>query len=145
MSHHIPCDLLFEACYIPHLETHAMLGYGSSAVVDKVRLTPGGSFYALKQHALDSSELGKVQKELRLLAKVGHRHLSRLKGIAVKDRTCSLLVSPVAETTLATILQSDDQHPKQNWFRSIGCLAGAVKAMHDAGFVHLDLNQATYW
>ncbi|KIW03599.1 uncharacterized protein PV09_05352 [Verruconis gallopava] len=133
-------EVRFELCDWSGVETHAPLGYGATSVVDKIRLSSQGPYFALKQQKLGQHEISKVRSEVKLLLNVQHLHVSRLEGMAFQDKTCSILLSPVADTTLATLLQADPSASQETtWTLKFGCLAQGVKALHDADFCHLDL------
>lgn len=123
---------------VDDVESHTYLGFGGSSVVDKVRLTGEDIFLARKQMKFEEQEVGMLLQEFAALSRVSHRHVIRLEGIILRHRTCSLLVSPAADGNLSNLLQAQKLKP-QFGLRRLGCIALAVRAIHQAGMTHGDI------
>jgi len=116
-----------------------LLGVGSQSRVYALEPIGDGPRLALKVVPSDSgTQQARFDREARLMERVRHRHLARLRGVRH------------AETASGLIMDRIDGLPLQEWLASRGGtpeerllifqqVVGAVAAIHEAGAIHRDL------
>lgn len=123
-----------------------LLGAGGFSTVDEVlhratNLRMGRK--TLKNR--DPSAIEELKKEVSVLQKLRHPHVIRLLGAYSKGDKMSILVSPVAETTLALWLEQVTLQQPANLANVIskmfGCLVSSVRYLHEQRPVvnHMDI------
>jgi len=122
-----------------------LLGAGGFSTVDEVQHRETGlrvsrkTLKALKSR--DQSARSQLQKEVNVLQKLRHPHIIRFMGI-YKD---AILLSPVAETTLAVWLDNfkvdRPQGLSETIMKMLGCLTSSVRYLHEQRPIikHMDI------
>ena len=113
-----------------------LLGTGGFSTVDEVihrETSLRVSRKTLKNR--DESALEELRKEVEVLKKLRHPHIIRFLGAYAKDDKVSILLSPVAETTLDVWLErsfADDHAGLANDIATMfGCLASSIRYLHE--------------
>jgi serine/threonine protein kinase len=123
-----------------------LLGTGGFSTVDEVvhrETSLRVSRKTLKNR--DHSALAELKKEVDVLQKLRHPHVIRFLGAYSNGDKMSLLLSPVAETTLAAWLdKSTLERPSglaQTIVSMLGCLSSTVRYLHEQRPVvkHMDI------
>lgn len=123
-----------------------LLGTGGFSTVDEVlhRETQlRVSRKTLKNR--EQSAMQELKKEVDVLKKLRHPHIIRFIGAYTKDDKVSILLSPVAETTLAIWLQTCySEKPvglADTVIKMFGCLASSIRYLHEQRPVvkHMDI------
>lgn len=123
-----------------------LLGSGGFSTVDEVlhrktRLRLGRK--TLKNR--DSAAISELMKEVNVLQKLRHPHVIRFLGAYSKGDKMSILVSPVADTTLALWLERVSVQKPASLAtvvtKMFGCLASSVRYLHEQRPVikHMDI------
>jgi serine/threonine protein kinase len=123
-----------------------LLGSGGFSTVDEVihrdtKLRVGRK--TLKNR--DSTAIEELRKEVNVLQKLRHPHVIRFLGAYSKGDKMSILLSPVAETTLALWLERSAAEKPANLAETVvkmfGCLASSVRYLHEQRPVvkHMDI------
>ncbi|EFQ94783.1 hypothetical protein PTT_07438 [Pyrenophora teres f. teres 0-1] len=123
-----------------------LLGAGGFSTVDEVIHQQTGLHVVRKTlKNRDRTALDELKKEVSVLQKLRHPHIIRFLGACSKGNKMSILISPVAETTLAGWLeQSSSQRPAtllHTVVKMFGCLASSVRYIHEQRPVvkHMDI------
>ncbi|KAG9205443.1 hypothetical protein G6514_008085 [Epicoccum nigrum] len=93
----------------------------------------------------DTTAIEELKKEVDVLQKLRHPHVIRFLGAYSKGDKMSILVSPVAETTLALWLEQATLQQPANLVRVVnkmfGCLVSSVRYLHEQRPVvkHMDI------
>jgi serine/threonine protein kinase len=123
-----------------------LLGSGGFSTVDEVEHSVTKlrmSRKTLKDR--DPAAIKELWKEVNVLQKLRHPHVIRLLGAYSRDDKMSILVSPIADTTLALWLDRFTQQQPSNLPQIItkifGCLASSVRYLHEQRPVvkHMDI------
>ncbi|KAF1998588.1 hypothetical protein P154DRAFT_523864 [Amniculicola lignicola CBS 123094] len=123
-----------------------LLGSGGFSTVDEVvhrETSLRVSRKTLKNRK--ETALEEVQKEVAVLQKLRHPHIVRFLGAYTKGDKVSILLSPVAETTLAGWLQNcsvdKSLHLPATIVKMFGCLLSSVRYLHEQRPVvkHMDI------
>lgn len=123
-----------------------LLGAGGFSTVDEVvhrdtNLRMGRK--TLKNR--DPTAIEEIRKEVNVLQKLRHPHVIRFLGAYSNGDKMSILVSPVADTTLALWLERSSLRQPANLTEMIvkmfGCLASSVRYLHEQRPVvrHMDI------
>jgi serine/threonine protein kinase len=123
------------------------LGKGGFGTVDRVVSTFSNRDYARKliprgrTFRKDKLVLQAFVKELSSLKRLSHRHLVSLVASYTDKRFVALIMSPVADCNMETLLaQSSSAHPARPFLRSFfGCLTTALGYLHDNRIRHKDI------
>jgi len=123
------------------------LGKGGFGYVDRVVSTFSNREYARKliprgrTFRRDKVVLEAFVKELTSLKRLSHRHLVTLVASYTDKRFVALIMSPVADCDMETLLQqSSSNHSARPFLRSFfGCLAAALGYLHDNRIRHKDI------
>jgi serine/threonine protein kinase len=123
-----------------------LLGAGGFSTVDEVRHQQTGLRIVRKTlKNRNQTALDELKKEVNVLQKLRHPHIIRFLGAYSKGDKMSILLSPVAETTLAVWLDKSAAEQPANLFETIvkmfGCLASSVRYLHEQRPVvkHMDI------
>ena len=87
-----------------------------------------------------------IQREVKILENLVHRHIVELAGTYTQDGTLYILLYPVAEYNLAQLLQTWPS--RERWYQGLlstfGCLASALAFIHskDVAIKHKDIKPA---
>ncbi|KAG9188067.1 hypothetical protein G6011_01990 [Alternaria panax] len=123
-----------------------LLGSGGFSTVDEVVHQHTGlhvSRKTLKNRSQTAIE--ELKKEVDVLQKLRHPHIIRLIGTYTKGDRMSMLMSPIADTTLAVWLERSASQKPANLSETIvkmfGCLASSVRYLHEQRPVvkHMDI------
>jgi serine/threonine protein kinase len=123
-----------------------LLGTGGFSTVDEVvhrETSLRISRKTLKNR--HQSALDELKKEVNVLQKLRHPHVIRFLGAYSKGDKMSILLSPVAETTLAVWLDKRSVNKPAGLahviMKMLGCLSATVKYLHDQRPVvkHMDI------
>ena len=123
-----------------------LLGQGGFSTVDEVvhrETSLRVSRKTLKNR--DQSALEELKKEVEVLQKLRHPHVVRFLGAYSKGDKMSILLSPVADTTLAAWLEAPSLHGSvdlaQVIVKMLGCLSSTVRYLHEQRPVvkHMDI------
>jgi serine/threonine protein kinase len=93
----------------------------------------------------EPSAMQELKKEVDVLRKLRHPHIIRFIGAYTKDDKVSILLSPVAETTLAVWLETCySEKPiglADTVLKMFGCLASSIRYLHEQRPVvkHMDI------
>jgi hypothetical protein len=134
----------------------SFLGHGSLGVVEEVRVPHASRvFLSFVRKRVKISRRSKdktlqiVQKEAAALEALRHAHIikiigSYLDGLAQGQQFYSLLMFPVGQRDLKTLLELDDDEQlaakRKIWFpRWFQCLSSALAYMHSRGVRHQDI------
>lgn len=128
------------------------LGGGSFGIVDHVRSKLSLEEYARKRitraknFSGDKAQMKMFINELANLKRLKHEHLVRLVGSCSDPRYIGLLMEPVANCDLKQFLDQLPFPPGNLSLlrRSFGCLASAVKYLHENKCRHKDLKPGIY-
>lgn len=123
-----------------------LLGAGGFSTVDEVVHRETSLRFARKTlKNRERSALDELKNEVEVLQKLRHPHIIRFVGSVQKDNKMSILLSPVAETTLATWLDTKlHDRPdglSQTIVNMLGCLASSIRYLHEQRPVvkHMDI------
>lgn len=123
-----------------------LLGAGGFSTVDEV--VHRGTHLRLGRKTLknrDESAIEELRKEISVLQKLRHPHVIRFLAAYSSGDKMSILLSPVAETTLALWLERTLLQKPTNMTETIvsmfGCLASSVRYIHEQRPVikHMDI------
>lgn len=123
-----------------------LLGAGGFSTVDEVvdrETSLRVSRKTLKNR--ESSAFEELRNEVNVLKKLRHPHIIRFLGAYQKDDKVSILLSPVAETTLAVWLKkSFIEKPlglSDTIVTMLGCLSSSVRYLHEQRpvVIHMDI------
>ncbi|KAF2662547.1 hypothetical protein K491DRAFT_686426 [Lophiostoma macrostomum CBS 122681] len=123
-----------------------LLGTGGFSTVDEVvhqdtKLRISRKTLKNKDH----SALEELRNEVQVLQKLRHPHIIRFLGAYSKGDKVSILLSPVAETTLAIWLDGCVAHKPEGLnemiIKMLGCLASSIRYLHEQRPVvkHMDI------
>jgi serine/threonine protein kinase len=123
-----------------------LLGAGGFSTVDEVRHQQTGLRVGRKTlKNRNQTALEELKKEVNVLQKLRHPHIIRFLGAYSKGDKMSILLSPVAETTLAVWLDRSALQQPANLLETIvkmfGCLSSSVRYLHEQRPVvkHMDI------
>ncbi|PZD27474.1 SPS1, serine threonine protein kinase, partial [Pyrenophora tritici-repentis] len=123
-----------------------LLGAGGFSTVDEVIHQQTGLHVVRKTlKNRDRTALEELKKEVSVLQKLRHPHIIRLIGAYSKGDKMSILISPVAETTLAGWLERPLSKRPATLLHTVvkmfGCLASSVRYIHEQRPVvkHMDI------
>ncbi|KNG48858.1 dual specificity mitogen-activated protein kinase kinase 1 [Stemphylium lycopersici] len=123
-----------------------LLGAGGFSTVDEVMHQQTGLRVGRKTlKNRNQTALEELKKEVSVLQKLRHPHIIRFLGAYSKGDKMSILLSPVAETTLAVWLQRPAVQNSATLLEVIvkmfGCLASSVRYLHEQRPVvkHMDI------
>ncbi|KAI4957846.1 hypothetical protein J4E86_004985 [Alternaria arbusti] len=123
-----------------------LLGSGGFSTVDEVVHQQTGLHVGRKTlKNRDQTAIAELKKEVSVLQKLRHPHIIRFLGAYSRGDKMSILLSPVAETTLAGWLQRTALLKPANLPETItkmfGCLASSVRYLHEQRPVvkHMDI------
>lgn len=123
-----------------------LLGTGGFSTVDEVihrETSLRVSRKTLKNR--DPTALEELKKEVNVLQKLRHPHIVRFLEAYAKGDKMSILLSPVADTTLATWLERPTVHAAldlaETIVKMLGCLSSTVRYLHEQRPVvkHMDI------
>ncbi|CAI6339647.1 unnamed protein product [Periconia digitata] len=123
-----------------------LLGTGGFSTVDEV--LHRGTSLRISRKTLKNrrqSAIDELKKEVNVLQKLRHPHVIRFLGAYSKDDKLSILLSPVAETTLAGWLdQKGLEKPSglaETIVKMLGCLSSTLRYLHEQRPVvkHMDI------
>ncbi|RDW84307.1 hypothetical protein BP6252_01897 [Coleophoma cylindrospora] len=117
------------------LRTVRKLGQGGFGAVDEVQDIISSKVFARKI-ILHSRSKGQSFNEVTALRRLKHPHIIRLEGFYLTKECSAILMSPAAESDLATILRSSYPSQLVQVYRPqlllwMSCLASALKYLHD--------------
>jgi hypothetical protein len=122
------------------------LGSGGFSTVDEV--VHRGTNLRLGRKTLknrDPAAIKELWKEVNVLQKLRHPHVIRFLGAYSKGDKMSMLLSPIADTTLALWLDRFSQEKPDNFGQVVtkmfGCLASSVRYLHEQRPIvkHMDI------
>ncbi|CAG5138359.1 uncharacterized protein ALTATR162_LOCUS322 [Alternaria atra] len=123
-----------------------LLGSGGFSTVDEVVHQQTGLHVSRKTlKNRNQTAIEELKKEVSVLQKLRHPHIIRLIGTYAKGDKMSMLLSPVADTTLAVWLEQSASKKPANLSETIvkmfGCLASSVRYLHEQRPVvkHMDI------
>ena len=134
-----------------HFEELEQLGAGGSAQVGRVRHRLSGRCFACKRIVRGKTlkeqkkQLVEFEQELSVIQRVRHKHLVAYVGSYSDFESFSLILSPVADQVLKTLLSDHDKHDplsSQDIFclrNAFGCLATTLSYLHDQRVRHKDI------
>jgi serine/threonine protein kinase len=129
-----------------HFLSVKLLGSGGFSTVDEVVHQQTGLHVGRKTlKNRDQTAIEELKKEVSVLQKLRHPHIIRFLGAYSRGDKMSILLSPVAETTLAVWLQRSASQKPANLSETIvkmfGCLASSVRYLHEQRPVvkHMDI------
>ncbi|RYO38102.1 hypothetical protein AA0113_g11279 [Alternaria arborescens] len=121
-----------------------LLGSGGFSTVDEVVHQQTGLHVSRKTlKNRNQTVIEELKKEVSVLQKLRHPHIIRIIGTYSWGDKMSMLLSPVADTTLAVWLErSAAQKPanlSETIVRMFGCLASSVRHLHEQQVRHMDI------
>jgi serine/threonine protein kinase len=123
-----------------------LLGSGGFSTVDEVVHRPTGLHVGRKTlKNRGKTAIEDLRKEVSVLQKLRHPHVIRFLGAYSKGDKMSILLSPVAETTLALWLERSAVEKPANltemMVKMFGCLVSSVRYLHEQRPVvkHMDI------
>lgn len=123
-----------------------LLGAGGFSTVDEVLHRPTNLRLGRKTlKNRDPSAIEELKKEVGVLQKLRHPHIIRFLGAYSNGGKMSILVSPVAETTLALWLDQTTLQQPANFVNVVsqmfGCLLSSIRYLHEQRPVvkHMDI------
>ncbi|KAF2868701.1 hypothetical protein BDV95DRAFT_119900 [Massariosphaeria phaeospora] len=130
----------------PEFRSVQLLGVGGFSVVDEV-LHPNTNLRVSRKTLKNRAQAGmeELKKEVNALKKLRHPHIIRFLGAYSKGDKMSILLTPVAETTLSLWLdKSFVEKPAgltDTIVKMLGCLASSVRYLHEQRPVikHMDI------
>ncbi|KAF2183105.1 kinase-like protein [Zopfia rhizophila CBS 207.26] len=127
-------------------ERKTVLGVGRFSQVDKVVSLISFKEYARKRVRRGSvfgSQLTKDMKhfttEIEILKRLKHRHIVEFVGSYTDPKYVGLIMSPVAEVDLAAYFTRADTSKYGELRTFFGCLASALKFLHERNVQHKDI------
>ncbi|KAH7138558.1 hypothetical protein B0J11DRAFT_476292 [Dendryphion nanum] len=123
-----------------------LLGTGGFSTVDEVidrETSLRVSRKTLKNR--ESSAFEELKNEVNVLKKLRHPHIVRFLGAYQKDDKVSILLSPVAETTLSVWLKKSlIEQPvglSDTIIKMLGCLSSSIRYLHEQRpvVIHMDI------
>ncbi|KAJ4292563.1 hypothetical protein N0V90_009226 [Kalmusia sp. IMI 367209] len=123
-----------------------LLGTGGFSTVDEVVHRETSLHFARKTlKNRERSALEELKNEVDVLQKLRHPHIIRFVDSVQKGDRMSILLAPVAETTLASWLDTNTHNRPEGLSRTIvnmlGCLASSIRYLHEQRPVvkHMDI------
>ncbi len=123
-----------------------LLGSGGFSTVDEVVHQQTGLHVGRKTlKNRDQTAIEELKREVSVLQKLRHPHIIRFLGAYSRGDKMSILLSPVAETTLAVWLERSSSQKPSNLSETVvkmfGCLASSVRYLHEQRPVvkHMDI------
>ncbi|KAH7357082.1 kinase-like domain-containing protein, partial [Rhexocercosporidium sp. MPI-PUGE-AT-0058] len=115
------------------------LGRGGFGTVDEVVYRVTNQTYARK--IIPFNPRVKHSAEVEILKQLHHLHIVNLAAFYPTSNQLWLLMSPVAEGNLASFLRDDGVSGVNSeiFWEWEGCLASAVRYLHQAGLIHGDI------
>lgn len=116
-----------------------LLGVGSQSRVYALEPVEAGPRLALKVVPSDSgTQQARFDREVRLMERVRHPHLARLRGVRHAETASGLIMDRIDGLPLQEWLESRSGTREEHLF-IFRQVVGAVAAIHEAGAVHRDL------
>ncbi|KAL1643739.1 hypothetical protein SLS58_004754 [Diplodia intermedia] len=122
------------------------LGLGGSGDVDHVIDRSSGQHYARKRMSLGPGHHSAARREIfenevQILKRLSHHHVVCLVASYVDGHTMGILMSPVADMSLASLMEMEPMpsEKKQTLQRCFGCLAAGLAFLHDHHIRHKDI------
>jgi hypothetical protein len=126
------------------------LGHGTSSTVFKVKHDDprrGETLYARKLAARgrvkdQEAKLRLFMQEWKILRRIKHRHIVNLIASYTDKRSFALIMEPVADESLRSMLDPDRNLRKHDLLvlrQSFGCLTAALVYLHDHDIRHKDI------
>jgi serine/threonine protein kinase len=123
-----------------------LLGAGGFSTVDEVvHLATGLRIVRKTLKNRTQTAIEELRKEASVLRKLRHPHISRFHEESTRGDRMSMLLSPIAETTLALWLEQSATQKPANLAETItkmfGCLAASVRYLHEQRPIvkHMDI------
>ena len=123
----------------PKVSFLSRLGYGSTAVVDEVKVSGVSGTVACK--LFSTKWRPEVLRELETMSKLEHPHIVKLVYGCLEGGSTAILMQPVADYNLSQYLaacasMTDEQSDIWVWF---SCLTSGLQYMHENGVRHHDI------
>ncbi|KAL1795285.1 hypothetical protein ACET3X_007101 [Alternaria dauci] len=121
-----------------------LLGSGGFSTVDEVVHQQTGLHVSRKTlKNRNQTVIDELKKEVGVLRKLRHPHIIRIMGTYSRGDKMSMLLSPVADTTLAIWLERSASQKPANLSETIvkmfGCLTSSVRHLHEQQVRHMDI------
>src|SRR4030095_13432469 len=121
---------------LAHYEVGSAIGKGGMGEVWRARDTKLGREVAIKtlpdEFALNNEQLGRFEREAKLLALLNHPHIAAIYGLERSDHTGALVMELVDGPTLADRIQKGPV-PLEESLAIARQIADALEAAHEKG------------
>ena len=126
------------------MQIHALrvLGRGSSAIVDEVKMQGCEATFARKQMlSRTRNQKRNIHREVIIMARLNHPHVIHFFGSYQRMNSINYILGPVADCNLLQYLSGQYSGPEyrcevEGWF---SCLASGLQYLHHSGVRHRDI------
>jgi len=121
-----------------------ILGSGGHGSVDEVVSSTRKETFARKtvirkRNEHSSSQMGHLKNELAVLKDLNHPHLVKLIGAYTDANHSHIIMTPVADQSLADHMRCTQSSAPDVYLQWMGCLASALAYLHKRQIQHLDI------
>ena len=121
-------------------EIVSLLGVGGTSSVYKIKNLTSGKFYTCKKMSL--SKKRRAYREVMVLKKIKHSYFPTFRKLFVQDNKLHIITDYIEGIELFDVISACLEHKlitKNIALKYITYMTKCVKALHDSGFVHLDI------
>ncbi len=121
-------------------EIVSLLGTGGTSNVYKIKNLKTGKFYTCKKMPL--SKKRRAYREVTVLKKIKNSYFPTFRKLFIDDNKLHIITDYIEGVELFDVIHAYLEFnliTKDNALKYINYMANCVKALHDLGFVHLDI------
>ena len=132
----------FVAAQSMQIHTLRVLGHGSSAIVDEVKMQGCKATFARKQMLSRTRDQKRsIHREVIIMARLKHPHVIHFVASYQQMESVNYLIRPVADCNLLQYMTAQYSGPEyrsemEGWF---SCLASGLQYLHNCGVRHRDI------
>ncbi len=118
----------------------SLLGTGGTSNVYKIKNLKTGKFYTCKKMPL--SKKRRAYREVTVLKKINNSYFPTFRKLFIEDNKLHIITDYIEGVELFDMIHACLEFnliTKKNALKYINYMANCVKALHDSGFVHLDI------